>query len=435
MNILQKAIARIFGLSVIDRQQHVSASIYPQTTSMLSASGQSVTQDRALTLSAVWSCVKRISETISTMPLQVFEKLENGGSRMVGYEHPLYFILHDSPNADMTSTEFWTAMQCAVELQGNAYAAKQFVGKRLVGLDFLRPDRMSVRKLQNGTLEYRYSDGDKFTTYTGDEILHVKGMTLDGLQGLSTISYMRNTIGLGIAMETAASDLFKNGMRPSGIYNVPQKLSEEQRRQLRDRVEAFKSDRNGGVLVTALGEEFKAISISPEDSQLLSSRAWAVEEICRWFGVPPYLMGYTEKTTSWGTGMEQQNSAYLTYSILPRIRKIEQALEKALLSPKERRKYYIRFNYEGLLRADSKTRAEVNAMDVRNGIRTRNEVREKENMSPFTGGDVHTVEMNLTTLDNIIDGQNLKSKGNNDETKNVVQPDPTSVPGEGATED
>lgn len=380
-------------------QRHVSSSLYPQRGGYSSYAGISPSQDLALTLGAVWGCVRRLSETISTMPLQVFERLPSGGTRQTGYEHPLFYVLHDSPNADMTAIEFWQAMQCAVELWGNAYAVKQEAAGQLIGLDFLRPANMRVRRLTDGRIEYRYSDGQTQKTWYDEEVLHIKGLTLDGVMGLSTISYMANTVGLSVALDQAAGDVFKNGLRPGGIFNIPHILKEEQRREAEAMLDRFKRDRNGGILTTGLGETFQAITIKPEDAQLLASRNWAVEDICRWFGVPPYLVGYTEKSTSWGTGMEQQNAGYLTYTILPRIRKIEQAIEKALIPPEERRRYFVRFNYEGLLRADSKTRAEVNAMDVRNGIRSRNEVREKENLAPYNGGDMYTIEANLASVD------------------------------------
>lgn len=410
MSYLEKLKNWLTGKSDYPKQKHVSATPYPQRGVGLSYSGITPNVDLALSLSAVWGCVRKISETIATMPIQMFEVTESGGTRAVRYEHPLYYILHDSPNADMTATEFWQVMHACVELNGNAYAEKQMVGGQLVGLGFLKPSAMHARRLMDGRIEYRYSDSSVQKTWYDDQILHLKGPSLDGIFGLSPVAYMRNTIGIGLSLEQAAGDVFKNGMRPGGIYNIPHNLTKEQRDQAYERIEKFKNDRNGGILVTALGESFSAVQINPEDAQLLASRSWAVEEICRWYGVPPYLVGYTEKSTSWGTGMEQQNLAFLTYALLPRIRREEQAVEKCLLSPTERRRFFIRRNYESLLRADSKTRAEVNAMDVRNGIRSRNEVREKENMDPYDGGDVYTIESNLTTIQNAIGGQKNDEK-------------------------
>ena len=404
MNLLQKGVHWLAG-KLTAGMKHVTSSFYPQRLSGASFAGKDVNVDIALTLSAVWACVNRIAGTISTMPIQIFERLPNGGRRSVDYDHPLYQILHDTPNADMTAIEFWQAMQSSVELWGNAYAAKQTSMNHIIGLDLLRPEHMTVRRLPDGSIEYRYSDRGGVKVYKETEILHIKGMTLDGLKGMSPIAYMRNSIGLAIALEESAGELFKNGMRPGGILNVPHRLKGGQREELYQEIDDFKQSRNGGILVTELGEMFTPILVNPEDAQLLASRNWSVEEICRWFGVPPYLAGYTEKSTSWGTGMEQQNSAYLVYTILPRIRKIEQSIEKSLIPIEERRRYYIRFNYEGLLRADSKTRAEVHALNVRNGIQSRNEARQKENLDPYDGGDVYTIEANLTTVERVIKGE------------------------------
>lgn len=403
MNVFQKTIEWISG-KISAGLKHVTSSFYPQRLSGVSFSGKSVNVDSALTLSAVWRCVDILTGTIATMPIQVYERLPNGGRRQMD-DHPLYSILHDQPNADMTAVDFWQAMQASIELWGNAYAAKQMVGKDLIGLDFLRPEYMQTRRLPTGEIEYRYNDRSGSVIYKESDILHTKGMTLDGIMGLSPISYMRNALGLSIAQEESAGDLFKNGMRPGGIMEIPHRLNEEQRDQVYQKIDRFKSDKNGGILVTELGEKFTPVSINPEDAQLLASRSFSVEEICRWFGVPPYLAGYTEKSTSWGTGMEQQNLAYLTYTILKRIRKLEQSIEKALIPVEDRRRYFVRFNYEGLLRADSKTRAEVHSINVRNGIQSRNEVRRKENLDPYDGGDIYTIESNMTTVERVINGQ------------------------------
>ena len=404
---------KLFGIEqkTEPEQPHSNSSLYPgRYGGGIAASGIAVNTDIALTLSAVWACVKRLSETIACMPIQMYERMENGSVPVPYDRHPLAYVLHDSPNYDMTAISFWRTMQVYVELQGNAYALKQMGGGRVRALHLMPPNRVSVRRLQDGRIQYRYSDGQRQGIYYDNDVLHIRGMTLDGIMGLSTIAYMRNTVGGGLAQENSSSEVFKNGLRPSGVMSYPHTLSAEQRQQIYESIERYKAAGSGGILVTGLGESFSPININPQDAQLLASRSWTVEEICRWFGVPPYLVGYTEKSTSWGTGMEQQNQNFLTYTILPRIREIEQAIEKTLLTPAERGRFFVRFNYEGLLRADSKTRAEVNAMDVRNGIRSRNEIREKENMRPYEGGDVYTVEANLTTVDSMIRGENRNGK-------------------------
>lgn len=404
MNVFQKAM-RFLGLS--GSQPHNSGGLGWRSSLEPSFSGLTVNQDAALTLSAVWACVNRLSQTISTMPLQVFRQEGHDLARQ-DPQDPLHFILHDSPNADMTANEFWAVMQLSVELWGNAYAAKIMVGDKVFGLDFIRPERVGVRRLPDGRIEYRIQSQDGPRVLYDRDVLHVKGLSTDGILGLSVVGQMRHTLGIGLAMEQAAGDVFKSGLRPSGILSVERKLDDRGRNTIYQKVDDFKRDRSGGILVLELDEKFTPVSINPEDAQLLASRSWSVEEICRWFGVPPYLVGYTEKSTSWGTGMEQQNLAFLTYTILPRLRRIEQAIERSLIPANERGRRFVRFNVEGLLRADSKTRAEVNQMDVRNGIRSRNEVRAKENLAPYEGGDIFTIESNLATVERIISGEGNK---------------------------
>ena len=400
MNLFSRSFRHLVA-KIVTHLKHATASFYPLRGGGKSHTGKAVTVDVALTLSAVWACVSRLSGTISTMPIQIYERTDTyGGEKALGYDHPLYSILADQPNADMTAVDFWQAMQASLEFWGNAYAPKIMSGGQLTGLDFCRPDKMTVKRHSSGILIYTYNDKGS-VEYTEDEILHIKGFTLDGILGLSPIAYMRHSLGLAMSLEESAGDVFKNGMRPSGIMEIPHQLNEAQRDQVYAKIDRFKQEKNGGVLVTEINEKFTPISINPEDAQLLASRNWAVEEICRWYGVPPYLVGYTEKSTSWGTGIEQQNIGYLTYSILPRLVKNEKSIARSLMSPEDARRYFVRFNVEGLLRTDSKTRADVEAIYVRNGVMNRNEVRGKENMAPYTGGDIYTIESNMTTVDRI----------------------------------
>lgn len=354
---------------------------------------KTVTVDSAMQLSTVWACIRLIAETVATLPLVLYETSDDG-QRNVASADPLHPMLLRSPNADNTAVEFWEGIAIALCLFGNAYARKEMMGARLVALTPLAADKMVVSRNASGALTYRYSGREAKGEYREDQIFHVRGFGGAGDMGLSPIAFARQTIGTAIATEELASSIFANGARPSGILTSEQLLKPEQRQQLRENiVEPFiGSEKAGGIMVLEAGLKFQTVTMTPEDSQFLQTRGFQVEEICRWFRVPPFMVGHTEKSTSWGSGLEQQLIAFLTFSLGPYLRRIEQAVQRSLI-PVERRAFLKpEFKVEGLLRTDSAARAGFYTVMVQNGIMTRNEVRRLENLPPLEGGDSLTVQ-------------------------------------------
>jgi HK97 family phage portal protein len=389
---------------VVGNLRLVDPRLYEALGQAPSHSGHNVTVDTAMQLSAVWSCVRLISETIATLPLPVY-RLDASGRKIPANDHPLYPVLHDQPNWDMTAAEFWECMVACMCLWGNAYARKTYtpMGK-LTALDPLRPDWMKPKRNKSGGVFYRYFDPaekDGYRDFSGEQILHLKGFGTNGLEGMSPIGYARHSLGNAMAVEESVGTTFKNMARPAGILSTDQILTKAQQDlYLGGLAEKFSGAINAGKIMPLMaGFKFQAISMNPEDAQMLQTRAFAVEEICRWFRVPPFMIGHTEKVTSWGTGLEQQMIGFLTFALRPYLTRIEQAIRKSLISPLEWGKVSAEFNLEGLLRADSHGRAEFYAAMVTNGIYTRNEVRAKENMAPLAGGDRLTVQVNNTFLD------------------------------------
>jgi HK97 family phage portal protein len=376
------------------------AEIRQQKGAGLSDSGKQVSLDASLSLSAVWACVRLLAETVSTLPIQVYER-GSGGKRALKYDHPLYAILHDTPNYDMSAVDFWCPMQAAVELQGNGYALKLRAGKDVVGLDPLKSEGMKVSRDKSGALVYSYKDKQREAEYTQDDILHIRGFSLDGVMGMSTIACAMNALGLALSAESVASDTFKNGLRPAGILQTGRLLTGEQREAYYQRLTDWRSKRTGSVMVLEAGETLSDAKLTPEDAQLLASREFGVEDVCRWFGVPPHMIGHTTKSTSWGTGLEQQNIGFLTYTLAPRLSRIAQAIGRSLIPPEDRQRYFVEFNLEGLLRADSSARAAFYSQMTQNGVMTRNEVRSKENLPQFEGGDALTIQSNMMSIDKL----------------------------------
>jgi len=347
----------------------------------------------ALGLAAAWACYRLLTGTMSSLPLVVYHKTAQG--REVAYDHPLYSILHDRPNYDQTALNFWQFMSGALELHGNAYSELDRASTgRIISLKVpLAPDQVRPRRTRLGAIEYVVNDGRE-RIVPQSAMLHIRGFGGSALGGLSTLAYGRQTFGQARAQDTAATSTFRNGIRPIGAFETDADMTLDQRGLFQEKLS---EDHRGAIntgnpLVLSNGLKFKALSINPDDAQMLESRAFSVEEICRFFGVPPHMIGHTEKSTSWGTGLEQQTIGFVQFTLRERLKNIESTLESQLLSPADRAAgMRIEFNIEGLLRGDSKTRAEFYKAALgdtqRPGWMVRNEVRRLENLSPIDGWD------------------------------------------------
>lgn len=359
----------------------------------ISSAGKVVSADTSMQISTVWSCVRLLAETIATLPLIVYER-DKSGQDKVAIEHPLYPILHDNPSADYTSVEFWEGMVLSLCLDGNAYARKEKINERVVALTPLRARNMMVSRNERNERVYRYVDKNGTHSYTEDDILHIRGFGSADDLGLSPISFARHCLGSALAAEEVTGKLFANGVRPTGLLTIDQVLKPDQREAVQKNiVEPMAGSANaGGIFVLEAGMKFVPITLNPEDAQFLQTRQFQIEEICRWFRVPPFMVGHTVKSTSWGTGLEQQMIGFLTFSLRPYLSRIEKAIGRSLVPVVDRGRIFAQFKVEGLLRADSSARASFYAMMVQNGILTRNEVRQLENRAPKPGGDELTVQ-------------------------------------------
>jgi HK97 family phage portal protein len=380
---IRAAILAWFGLAVVSTGGDSASS----------DAGVVVTADTAMQISVVWSCVRLISETIATLPLSIYERTRDG--KRVASSHPLHFVVHDQPNDEVSASVFWEAMVAAMLLRGAGRAEKLMLGPRLVGLRFLAPMRLAVTRGVNGQKEYRYTEENGTQRIIpADRVWTVPGFSLDGKNGCSVISYGANVFGSAIAAEQAAGSTFERGLLPRVWFKFPKVLTPQQRQDARETIE----NRLSGALNMEVGQ----LGILPKDAQLLESRAWSVEEICRWFRVPPHMVGHTGKSTSWGTGIEQQMIGFLTFTLAPWLKRIEQAIAKDLLTPADRSRFYAHFIVEGLLRADSAGRAAFYSVMVNNGILTRDEVRELEDREPMGGNAaVLTVQTSMAPLDTL----------------------------------
>lgn len=382
-------------------------------TTLASAAGQDVNNNTILQLSAVWACARLISETIATLPLSLYEKTAKG--RVAATNAPVYTLIHSRPNPDTVASVFWESMVAAMLLRGNGFAEKKTIGNTLVGLVFLDPNRLSIQSDINGKLRYYYNEYGKQREIPAANIFRIPGFTTNGSWGLSVIQYGAGVFGSALAASTAANSTFEKGLSPTVAFSVDRVLTPEQRTAFRENTAATLTGaiNAGNSPILEGGMKAEVLSINPKDAQLLESRAFSVEEICRWFRVPPHMVGHTENSTSWGTGIEQQMIGFLQFTLRPWLTRIEQHINKDLLSPVEQTRYYAEFNIEGLLRGDSAARKEFYASALQNGWMNRNQVAALENQPSLEGGDVYTVQSNLIPIDQLgkapVDGEQLRA--------------------------
>lgn len=364
-----------------------------------SSSGKVVTADKAIQLSAVWACVRLLSESISTLPLKIYER-QADGSRKLAQSHPVYQVLCRRPNLEMTPSRFMLMMVASVCLRGNAFVEKLFIGSKLVSLVPLLPQNMVVKRLDNGRLEYTYTENGKKRVIPEKNLMHIRGFGLDGVCGMMPMMAGRDVIGAAMAVEESAAKIFENGLQSSGFLSSEKALDADQRERLRGYMQAFTGSRNAGkIMVLEGGLEYQNVTMNPEAAQMLESRAFSIEEICRWFRVPPFMVGHTSKQSSWASSLEGMNLQFLTHTLRPLLVNIEQEISRCLLNGEE--DLFAEFSVEGLLRADSAGRAAYYTSALQNGWMSRNDVRRLENMPPIEGGDIYTVQLNLTPLEDL----------------------------------
>lgn len=367
-----------------------------------SAAGQTVDECTVMSLSAAWACTRLISESIGTLPLSLYQKTDSG--RIPATNHNLYSILHDSPNSESTTSTLLESTTASILLRGNAFLRKQFFNGRMVGLKFIPPSRLGRKVDASGKVQIHYIEDDGAMTPIPDrELFHIPGFSLDGKWGLSAIEYGAGVFGSALAAAEAANSTFENGLMPSVAFTMEKVLTKEQRTDFRENFAAISGAVSAGKpALLEGGMTADPIGIKPSDAQLLESRQYSVEEVCRWFRVDPTMVGHGENASNWGTGLEQKMIGFIVFTLRPWLTRIEQAINKSLLTPVERQTYYAEFNIEGLLRGDSAARATFYGVMVDHGLMTRDEVRQRENL-PARGGnaDVLTVQSAMAPLDSI----------------------------------
>ncbi|SXN10287.1 phage portal protein [Klebsiella pneumoniae] len=364
-----------------------------------SSSGKVVTADKVIRLSAVWACVRLLSESVSTLPLKIYER-QADGSRKLAQNNPAYQILCRRPNPEMTPSRFMLMIVASICLRGNAFVEKLYIGSKLVSLVPLLPQNMVVKRLDSGKLQYTYTENSVKRIIPVDRMMHIRGFGLDGVCGMMPTMAGVDVFGAAMAVDEAAAKIFENGLQSTGFLSSKTALNEGQRERLRKALQNFIGSKNAGKLMVLENElTYQNVTMNPEAAQLLESRSFSIEEICRWFRVPPFMVGHTTKQSSWASSLEGMNMLFLTHTLRPLLVNIEQEISRCLLNSDE--DLFAEFSVEGLLRADSAGRAAYYTSALQNGWMSRNDVRRLENMPPIEGGDIYTVQLNLTQLKNL----------------------------------
>ena len=364
-----------------------------------SMSGKSVTPSSAIQVSAVYACVRVIAETIASLPLHVYES-SDAGSRKAN-EHPLYRLLHDEPNTEMTSFIWREVMLSHLLLYGNSYCQILRSGRsKIVGLYPLLPDHMAVDRDTKGKLTYTYTTSEGRTVLLAPEdVLHIPGLGFDGVMGYSPIALEKAAIGLGIAAEEYGSKFFQNGARPSGILTHPNTVKDPASLRASWNAAYGGSGNASRVAVLEEGMTFVPLSMPNNEAQFLETRKFQVTEICRIFRVPPHMIGDLERATF--SNIESQNISFAVHTIRPWLVRIEQAINKTLIPENEKGRYYVQFNIDGLMRGDYKSRMEGYAIARQNGWMSANDIRALENLNPISeeeGGNAYLVNGNMIPI-------------------------------------
>ena len=397
--------------------------------------GKPVNENTAMQMTAVYSCVRILSEAIAGLPLHVY-KYNDGGNKEKDLAHPLYRLLHDEPNPEMTSFVFRETLLGHLLLWGNAYAQViRNARGEVVALYPLMPNKMTVDRDKDGCLYYLYQRGSGDTPSLGknsqvllspSDVLHIPGLGFDGLVGYSPIAMAKNAIGLAIATEEYGAKFFANGAAPGGVLEHPGTIKDPQK--VKDSWNsAYQGSGNAHrVAVLEEGMKYQPIGISPEQAQFLETRKFQINEIARIFRVPPHMVGDLEKSSF--SNIEQQSLEFVKYTLDPWVVRWEQSMYRVLLSESEKKDHFIKFNVDGLLRGDYESRMNGYATARQNGWMSANDIRELENLNRIPaeqGGDLYLINGAMTKLQDagiFADTFNNKKEAPDEKTNKQTRP-------------
>lgn len=359
----------------------------------MSASGAAVTPETAMRVAAVFGCVRIISGAVATMPLALKRRVD-ARTRQDASDHSLWRVLRKRPNRWMTPSGFRRMMTAHVLLRGNAYALIVRSGNRVVELIPLHPDRVRVVQADDLGLVYTYTRKDGVqATLQQSEVFHLIGLTLDGVNGVSVIQHARESIGLALTAEKHGNTMFANGTVLGAVLKHPKTIGKEAQEALQASLDRYRGAENAGkTLILEEGMDWTPLGMTAEDAQYIETRKFTRSDIAMFFGVPPHMIGDTEKSTSWGTGIEQQSLGFVAYTLQDWLTAWEETIGRDLISEDD---IYAKFNPAGLLRGDINSRYAAYSTARQWGWLSINDIRELEDLNPIENGDDYLQPMNM----------------------------------------
>lgn len=389
-------VTTVFGWFGASSQVPGEQIVYP-VTRPVPMTRPEVGIDGAMQVSAVWACIELLTETVASLPCFV-SYVDGEGNRTPARDTQLWRLLHNQPNSRHTPFEFWQFMAMQYLLRGNAYARLDRDGDgSVVAMWPLASDQVKVVAGKNGALTYEYTFDGNIAVYSEQSILHWRDKG-NGLVGMSRLSYMQSTLGIALGAQDQTVKMHAREGRRPGVFMIDKLLTPDQRRQIRENFKGLKEAGEDDLLILEAGAKWEPVSLTPAETQLLESRRFSIEDIARWFGIPSVLINDTAKTTTWGTGVQQIVEGFVKFKLRPMITSLEQALTRRVMTASERSTMSVSFSLDALLRASLKDRAQIYATLVQNGIQTRNECRQLEDLPPMDGGDLLTAQVNLAPV-------------------------------------
>lgn len=368
---------------------------YP--TASIGATAKPVTFDSAMTVSAVFAAIRLLAETVASLPLDMY-KLNADGSRTLETQHELIKLLKHRPNRRQTRIEFFEQLMLNLVSSGNAYVLLGYMGSRLVSLQVINSGSIQPELLASGDMVYHWTQADgQRRQLTEKEIWHVR-LFGTGLTGLSPLAHAAKSVGVAIAGDDKITSLMANGAKPTGALMHPSWPNKDQRDALRSEMAGLVGGDQTEIAVLGGGMKFEAMSLTPEDLELLATRRFSLEEIARIFGVPSVLINDTSASTVWGSGIESLINGFYKFNLRPYLEKIELSIIVNLLPRTEWGQYEMEFDADAILRATLKDRVESASKQVLSGLMTPNEGRRIEGRPPKPNGDELLVPSNMTTL-------------------------------------
>lgn len=400
------------GLHVTEGSQNPNPDRYSADTPV------PVDFERAMQLSAAWACTRLLTETISCLPIQFYQV--NGTEKVPDTQSDVAQLFDGKVNSYQTPVEFMETYVLNLVSFGNAYAVKQYLGNRLVALLPLMSSQVETRLLKDGTIVHYHYNDEGVAAYSADSIWHSK-IFGNGVVGMSPMGFARNTLGVALAGESRVSKIFQNGGKPTGVLMIDKVLKPEQRDQIRREFQDLRDGNNDRLAVLEAGMQYQQVSMSPQDIQLLESRRFQIEDICRFYGVPSVLVNDTVNSTTWGSGIHEIVQGFHKLNLSPYLTRMEQGMKYGLFSAGQRRTHGVRFDQDALLRGDLQNRMEAYRRSINAGVFTPNEVRRREGYQSLPGGDRLLVNGNMIPVDQA--GEQPARGGSTEDGRDAIQDD------------